>query len=271
MRAAILLALVLLTAGSAAAADAERVIAALTFGDGVAGDAVPVATGERVRSGERLMRVTLLDAPGSHLILRPGTELTLRVRQDGAAQRLVVALASGAVQVSIDDKGPYGEVSVVGAAVEARVVGTLFVVERARDSDYVAVVRGKVGVRLRQEVADALAGGGGEAELGARQGIAGGPDGLGSPQTLTTRPQLTKPGSVQEQGATPGGEGTWDVDEALTVIDAAPPIDSGDIVSDIAEAVSDAMADAIDAQVTHEIVLQTVGGTGLLGLPPGPP
>ena len=56
--------------------------------------------------------------------------------------------------MDVADKAPYSGVRVRGAALDVRVTGTLFVVERTRrDADYVALARGTVKVGLRPEVA----------------------------------------------------------------------------------------------------------------------
>jgi hypothetical protein len=266
----ILLALVCL---AAMAPGAERAIALHTYGDGLTAP-VMVMPDQVVTSGAQLAELKLLDAPGSALILNPGTALRLQQRETPAGTSLVIALDSGAVQVSISDKGRYADVHVIGGAIDVRVTGTLFIVERTRrDSDYVALIRGKVTVRLRQEVAEAVAAGTTDhLDLESQQGVGGGPGGLGKIDALTGRPQLgAGTASIKVQGTT--GTGGWDTDAAQDTIDGNQlgTLPTDGLGDDISSHISDAIGNNIEAQITGEVINQTLGGAAALGLPPGPP
>jgi hypothetical protein len=228
-----------------------------------------------VNSGGKLAEVRLLDAPGSTVILGPNSSIRLQSRETPNGTSLVIALDAGTVQVEINDRGRYADVHVVGAALDTRVTGTLFVVERSnRDSDYVALVRGKLTVRLRQEVLEALAAGSKDhVDLVAQQGVGGGPGGLGSIDNLNSRPQVGAGlPSVKDQGAAPGGD--WENNLAQDLIDSGgshtpPPLEG--IGDDIGNHVSDTIGQGIETQIGQEVINQTLGGSGILGPPPGPP
>jgi hypothetical protein len=253
---------------------AERALGLQTAGERIA-EPVLVQPEQAVSSGGMLAEVRLLDAPGSSVILGPNTTIRLQSRDGAAGTSLIILLDAGTVQVSIADKGRFADVHVVGAALDVRVTGTLFVVERAsRDSDYVALVRGKVTVRLRQEVLEALAAGSTDhVDLVAQQGVGGGPGGLGSIDHLNSRPQVgpSLP-SIKDQGAAPGAG--WDDDLAQDLIDGGGshiPPPSEDIGDDISNHVSETINKGIETQIGNEVINQTLGGSGILGPPPGPP
>jgi hypothetical protein len=268
-------ALILLIVSAALSAPAaERALGLQTYGERLAEPAL-VMPEQVVSSGAKLAEVRLLDAPGSTVILGANTSIRLQSRETPAGTSLVIALDAGTVQVEISDKGRYADVHVIGAALDVRVTGTLFVVERAsRDSDYVALVRGKVTVRLRQEVLEALAAGSKDhADLVSQEGIGGGPGGLGSVDHLNSRPQVgpSLP-SVKDQGAAPGGD--WDNNLAQELIDSGgthepPPSES--VGDDVSNHVLDSISKGIETQIGNEVINNTLGGSGILGLPPGPP
>ncbi len=278
-----LLALSVLPAATAAAVETKDVLGTESFGEGVKG-AVALVADQHVRSGSGLAQIVLEDAPGSNLILNPNSEVHLQRRPaPGGGTSLVICLDAGAVQVKIGNKGGYEDVHVLGSALDVRVTGTLFVVERVkRDTDYVALVQGKLSVGLRHEVAEAMAAGANDhADLVARQGVGGGPNGIGSIDALSSRPQLGgSTSSIQEKGLAPAGPGGggWDVDEAQADIDALAfnggpdggPV-TGVVVDDIADKVADSIAHGIDTQITNDVMNQTLGAPGDLGAPPGPP
>jgi hypothetical protein len=275
MRAAIL---VILASAAVHAADGTA-IAMQTYGDAVRGSAVAIAPDQHVRSGRSLAQLRVLDAEGTVVTLNPNSEIHLQRRAlpDGH-DGLFICLDEGAIQVNVGAKGPYREVHVLGAALDITDVGTLFVVEKvARDTDFVAVVRGKVSVRLRQEVSEAVAKGASDhAELGERQGVSGGANGMGVVQSLSSRPQLGGvTSSISEHGGAPPGPGggDWDVDDAQTIIDASGPVISPDdgVIDEILGHVDDSIVQSIETQVHNDVINQTIGSGGGLGLPPGPP
>ena len=126
------LALALVSAFVSTLAAAEA-LATWQFGPGLIAE-VPAAVGAeipadtRITAGDSLTRVTLVKAPQSHLVLAPGSIITLREVDGG----LVVELVEGVVQANIEDKGPYADLHIVGAAIDVRVTGTLFIVERVK-------------------------------------------------------------------------------------------------------------------------------------------
>jgi hypothetical protein len=152
-----------------------------------------VLTGQSVVAADAApLRLVCSEAPGITFILASGSTGTfsLETAADGGRQ-LILELATGAVQVDVQDRGPYAGVHVRGAAMDVHVTGTLFVVERSRrDADYIALVHGKVSVGLRPEVAKAT-GRHDEVQLTDRQGVsADTANGLGKPTDLSARPQI---------------------------------------------------------------------------------
>lgn len=221
---------ILLLATAACAADP---VGLWRFGVGTV-DGQPARSGTIVLTGQTVaaadgapLRMICHEAPGITAILAAGSHgrFAIETRADGARE-LVLELARGAVQVDVADRGPYAAIRVRGAAMDVRVTGTLFVVERPRqDADYIAMVRGKVVVGLRPEVARAT-GRGGEIELLERQGLsADTANGLGQPTALSARPQIALAAglraAIADQGAGIGDQGTpWDVDLAAELTGA---------------------------------------------------
>ncbi len=187
-----------------------------------------VLTGQEVIASDAApLRLICSEAPGITTVLAAGSKGRFIIEADGAGGRqLILDLERGAAQLDITDKTPYTAVRVRGAALDVRVTGTLFVVERTRqDADYVALVRGKVHVGLRPDVAKAL-GKAGELELLERQGVSGDTTtGVGAPTALSARPQIAFAAglraSVADQGSGLSDQGTgWDLDLAAELTGA---------------------------------------------------
>ena len=262
---------------------AAEALATWQFGTGKVAD-VPAEVGVEIpadtliSAGDGLARVTLAKAPQSHLVLAPGSVVTLREDAGG----LVVELIEGVVQANIEDKGPYADLHVVGATIDVRVTGTLFIVERVnKDTDYVALVQGKVQVNLRKEVALALNQDNGGVELLSRQGLSSSTaDGLGPVTALNSRPQVpatfaARATSVREQSGS--GSGGWNDDLAMELTSGLALEElTGNIVDAIRQQVSDQVANQVvqdvSAEITNTIVLEVVGGVQApLAGPPLPP
>lgn len=234
------------------------------------------------------LRLVCTEAPGITTILAAGSSGSFAVETDADGGRvLIVNLQRGAVQMDITDKAPFSAVRVRGAALDVRVTGTLFVVERTRrDADYVALVRGKVLVGLKPEVAKAL-GKAGEIELLERQGVAADTaSGLGTPSPLSARPQISfsasMRSSIADQGNGGSDQGTgWDLDlaEQLTgggiedEMGGGPSL-FGSLAEDLVDSLSElgSAPQAVGDQVTEAAGGgTTTGGAASLPLPPPPP
>lgn len=200
---------ILFLAGSLVAADLG------TLPDGSA-----IASDTPVKSGAALLQFALIGAPQSTVRLTPGSVVTLSEDAGG----LVLKLDEGAVEVDLPDKGRWSGLLVRGAVLEVRVVGTRFAVERQRkDADYALVLRGKVKVNLRAEIAKLL-GRAGEVELGPRQGVEGSGAGLGQVEPVSTQPNLATAASLAVQARTPDPTGaSW----SETVASGAPAATPG--------------------------------------------
>ncbi len=248
-----------------------------------------IASGATVKSVADLVRIGIDGAPGSAVILSPKSALTL-TSENG---KLVLVLDAGTVQVDLPDRGRWPGLIVRGAAAEARVVGTLFIVERTRtDADYIVLVRGALKVGLRREVALALNRQTSEVDLLPRQGVsASSGGGLGSAETLSSRPQvlsLTATQTAHDQGLVPDPAGSsWATDIAATETmrlmpdffsnvarEQANVIINQQVTREIAREVTNVINEEIRQQVTQQVV-QTVVGSGpsrtALAGPPGPP
>jgi hypothetical protein len=149
-----------------------------------------------------------------------------------------------------------------------------------RDTDYVALVRGKLSVALRQEVAEVVAAGARDhAELESREGVEGGLAGIGAVETLKSRPQLSvsagATGSIKDAPA--GGEGGWDVDAAAAAIaEAIAAAGGGDgsssvIADQVYDDIAEGIIDGIQDQITLDVLHTTLAPPFELGGPPGPP
>jgi hypothetical protein len=158
----------------------------------------------------------------------------------------------------------------------------LFVVERVKaDTDYIALVEGRVEVNVRKDVAKALNDEEKKGvELNAREGIGGSiSGGLTRVDALTSRPQLpsssARGAGVREDAM--DGSGDWAEDNAIadTTDEAMNDSMVDELASEISEQISDQITEDITIQVTNEVVLEIIGGgagaDGELGSPPGPP
>lgn len=264
-------------------ASAAEALGVWQFGDGTIAKAPAVVGAEiaadvSITSGDGVVRVTLAKAPKSHLVLSPHSVMHLTEEADG---HLLVHLDQGVLQANIGDKGPYRDLHVIGAAIDVKVTGTLFVVERVKaDTDYVALVEGRVQVNLRKDVAVALNREGQFVDLSARQGLGGSAGGGFSPvDTLTGRPQLPvtamRGGVVRESGL--AGGGGWENDQAMSMTFGGAPEDLANSVidevrSNITNQISQQVVNDVSQQVTDTIVQQVIGGSSQpLAGPPGPP
>lgn len=230
-----------------------------------------------VTAGDDVIRLSLVKAPKSQIMLSPRS--TVRLVEEGTS--LLVYVDSGVIQGNIADKGPYTDMHIIGAAINIRITGTLFVVERVKaDTDYIALVEGKVEVKLRKDVAKALgAEGKPGVDLDARQGIGGSTTGgLTRVDTLNSRPQLpttaARGTSVRDDAM--DGSGGWTEDTAVqvTTADELQTTVSTDISTEIANQISRQITDDVTTQVTNEVILEIIGGATVdaeLGTPPGPP
>ncbi len=239
-----------------------------------------------VATGPKAGRLTLSAAPATSLTLAPESSLSLE-EHDG---KLLVSLLSGTVQADVKDKGPYATVHVTGAVFDVGVTGTLFLVERVKgDTDYIALIEGRVKVSLREEVAKALGREVAPVELSGRQGLeASAGSGFGAVAALASRPSLPtggEPRSVRAQGVEGGGT-DWTTDTA-PVVDTPPPVvdaptpvvvPSEVIAASITEQVRQAVVQDVSTSVSEQVqqqvqeaVIQTVVAPAILGRPPGPP
>lgn len=257
-------------------------LAVWQFGAGTIDNQPAVVGGEIgsaavIASGDGMVRVSLAKAPKSLLMLSPHSIIRI---EEAAGDQVIVHLDQGILQANISDKGPYSELHVVGAAVDVRVTGTLFVIERVKaDTDYVALVEGRVQVNLRKDVAVALNEQGKSIDLSARQGLGGSLNGFAPVDTLTGRPQLpvvaSRSGTVRESGTTTTGG--WDEDMAMEMTTGALFGDVSDSIldevrSEITQQVSEQVITDVTNQVTDTIVQQIIGGVDQpLASPPGPP
>jgi hypothetical protein len=292
MRAAILLVIVLGSAASAADSIATWSAGPGTIAGTKAAPGDAIAADVRVIAGDRAAHVALARAPKCSLYLSAGGELSLASVAEGAGESLTVTLVSGQLEADIADKGPYASVHVRGAVMDVKVTGTLFVVERVKkDTDYVALIRGKVQVNMRKDLGEALAAlGGAGVDLNARQGLSAGLDGLGAIEQLLSRPQihtssLHQTSSLQGQGGAPGPESSWVTSDAADSFAGGPvtppelpvggvetpPADLGDVGGDIQSEIDESIQQDIQSAVTTEVVNQAFSGPNPISPPPGPP
>ncbi len=250
-----------------------------------------VLTGQEVVASDAApLRLVCHEAPGITAVIAAGSRGRFSIVPDATGGRqLVFDLEAGAVQLDVTDKAPYSGVRVRGAALDVRVTGTLFVVERTRrDADYVALVRGKVHVGLRPEVAKAL-GKAGELELLERQGVAGDTaGGVGAPTDLTARPQVAFAAGLRaaaaDQGSGASDQGTgWGVDLGADLtgaglegsgLDEVAGEPGGIPFSEMAEDLVDSFSELGSApeSITDQVT-ENAGAPagGSLPLPPPPP
>jgi hypothetical protein len=253
------------------------VLANQVVGEGMHGKPSPVIADQVVDSGVSLARVNFADGAKGFMLLAPGTKIHLKQASSKDGLSLVVAIDSGRIEVSLDKRGPYADVHVLGGSLDVRVTGTLFVVERqAHDQDYVALIHGKVSVHMRQDVTASIAAGARDAvELDDKQGISGGPNGMSATtDTLSSRPQLLVTSSLHEQGSQQNSN--WDQDSALSSLDANGNIGnsvSQDLSSNIGNHIANTIENEIGNQITNQINNDDLGHGGKtnFGAPPGPP
>jgi hypothetical protein len=272
-------------AADALAAEQPPAIATWALGEGtVAANAAKpgsdIALSQRVASTSTQPAKLVFAAPlvGS-LTLSPGAALTVVVETVGENRELVIDLDDGAVQVDLHDKGAFAAVRVRGAALDVRVTGTLFVVQRVkRDADYVALVQGKLSAGLRKEVADAL-GQGQRFDIDSRQGLgASTSGGLEQIASLTNRPQIASlKTSIKDQATgAKKGDGGWDQDLALDLLnDLLDQFGFDDaLLRELTDAIGEALFDDLNTGPADEVINSTFSSTsapGVLAPPPPPP
>ena len=257
-----------------------------SLGDGFVAE-VPAHPGSDITVGqlvtssaEKPAKIDFAAPMTGTLTLSPGAALTFVIETVAENKELVIDLSAGAVQIDLRNKGPFTAVRVRGAALDVRVTGTLFVVERIqRDEDYIALIQGKVKVSLRKEVADALGSSGQAFELENRQGVgATMGKGLGVMASLTNRPQIASANrkNIKEQSTGPQeGDGGWDKDLALDFLnDLLDQFGFNDaLMNELTDALGEALFEDLHTgpgdQVINRVFLNHT--SGLLGAPPPPP
>lgn len=278
-----LLGIAALGLSSAIAAEQAPPLATWALGDGTIASAVArpgsdIAIGQVVAATTSHPAKLTFAAPlAGSLTLSPGATLTMVVETIADTRELVIDLAAGAVQVDLHNKGAFAGVRVRGAALDVRVTGTLFVVQRVRrDADYVALVQGKLNAGLRKEVADAL-GQGQRFDIDSRQGIgASTGGGLEAIASLSNRPQVAKlKTSIKDQATGPKqGDGGWDKDLAADLLRDLldqPGLDDA-LLNELADALGDALFNDLDAGPGDQVINTAFsGGAGVLPPPPPPP
>jgi len=164
-------------------------------------------------SGNTVARIDFVTPTQGTLLLLPQSEVSLSSEDDAGHADLIVHLQRGRLEAKLDALGSYASLQVRGAAISIRVTGTIFVVDRTRrDTDYVAMVLGKVSISLRRDIAALLNRSDPPVELVAGQGLSGNTQtGLGQPQSLSAVASIsTFPkavaglGLVPEAGFAPG-------------------------------------------------------------------
>lgn len=268
------------------AADAAEpllpVLATWSLGDGTIAGSVAkpgsdIAIGQVVTSPTSQPAKVVFTAPlVGDLTLSPGASLTLNEETVAEQRELVIDLTEGAVQVDLDAKGPYAAIRVRGAALDVRVTGTLFVVQRVkRDADYVALIQGKLNAGLRKEISDAL-GQGQRFDIESRQGIgASTTGGLEAIASLVNRPQIASlKKSIKEQGTgEKQGDGGWDKDLALDLLnDLLDQLGLDDaLLGELVDALGDVLFDDLNAGPGDQVINTSFGSTSSGVLPPPPP
>lgn len=241
-----------------------------------------IAVGQRVASSaDKPAKIDFAPPLTGTLTLSPGAALTMVVETVAETKELVIDLASGAVQIDLRNKGTFAAVRVRGAALDVRVTGTLFVVERIkRDADYVALIQGKVKASLRKEVAEALGSSGQTFELENRQGVgASVSGGMSVMASLTKRPQMVSAQrkDLKEQSTTPpDGNGGWDQDLALDFLnERTDQLGFNDaVIHELTDALGEALFDDLQAGPGNQVidsVFATSPGGALASPPPPPP
>lgn len=262
-------------------------IATWTLGHGTVAEATAqpgssIAVGQRLASPvNQPAKIDFAPPMSGSLTLSPGAALTMVIETIGDTKELVIDLDAGAVQVDLHDKATFAGVRVRGAALDVRVTGTLFVVERVkRDADYVVLVQGKLKAGLRKDIADAL-GKGQVFDLESRQGIgASTSGGLDQIASLTNRPQVASlKTSIKDQSTDPQeGDGGWNTDLALELLNdllnqsGLSGLDDA-LLRELTDAIGDALFDDLNSGPGDQVI-NTVFATspsGVLASPPPPP
>lgn len=135
---------------------------------------------------------TLHVLPSSTVTLAAGGCVRFSTSPDGKI--LLADLDRGAAQFSIGGLGTYAGLVVRGAACEVTVTGTLFNMERTgEDADYLAMIHGRVKVKLKEALAKAL-NQPHEVDISDRTGLAmNAKSGFGKTEALRNRPQVDGP------------------------------------------------------------------------------
>ncbi len=290
-------------AEGAQGAERADVLATWKAGAGKIGDASATLGGEipsgtHMTAGDRAVRVVLAKAPRCSLYLSPKAEMFIDEKTDGTGTSLVAHLVSGQLEADIADKGAYTDVHVLGKIIDVKVTGTLLVVERVKaDTDYVALVHGKILVNVRKEVAEAIAALSGSegVEMNSRQGLTADASGLGPVHNLLGRPQIqtssaSEHSSLQSQGDTPAPDSSWDTsaaenstadggvngNSAGSGVEGGPQIGDHDVDlsnagNDINAQISSEIEKDVSNEVTNQVINQAFSGPNPLSPPPSPP
>jgi hypothetical protein len=244
-----------------------------------------IAGGTVISTGSSRGEMALVGAPGSRLIIGPESTLVLIETTRGGGPTLEVMLTRGVLEMDLPDRGRFTEAHVLGAVCDVRVTGTIFVVERTRaDADYVALIKGRVQVGVRPELAAILANGKTLIDLIDRQGLTADRNaGLGQAETLQSRPTIaatsaTSGTSTRDQGqrADPSGA-SWSTTTTAPVVTETPPAATvtPDDTAGLAATVTTDMASGVVSGITQEIVQEatqaTLDGLGAIPPPPAPP
>ncbi len=240
-----------------------------------------IAVGQRVASSaEKPAKIDLAAPMTGTLTLSPGAVFTFVVETVAESKELIIDLSAGAVQIDLRNKGSFTAVRVRGAALDVRVTGTLFVVERIkRDEDYIALIQGKVKVSLRKEVAEALGSSGQTFELENRQGVgASVSGGLGVAASLTKRPQISSAQrrNIKEQSTEPqAGDGGWDKDLALDFLnDLTDQLGFNEVLmNELTDALGESLFEDLHTGPGDQVINRVFSNlsSGVLGAPPPPP
>jgi hypothetical protein len=239
-----------------------------------------------VVAGTTVARLEFTAPTQGMLILLPESQLMLsrELSQDKPKKKpnqkadekaptdFIVELQRGRVETQLNALGDFASLQVRGAALSVRVTGTIFVVDRTRrDSDYVAMVLGKVSVTLRREIAALLQRTNPPVEITAGQGLGGNTQtGVGEVQTLSAPASVTafpkavaNLGLVPEAGFAPGA-GTGGVLDSgggsqIIVTELAPIIFEPALPQQIVEEINNAVTEQITTQIVEEVTQQIIG------------
>lgn len=261
---------------------ANTTIATWSLGQGtIAGSSVRPGTdlrlGQTATTGKQPAKIDFAAPLAGYLTLSPEASITVVVETVNDKPELVIDLTAGAVQVDLRNKGDYAAVRVRGAALDVRVTGTLFVVQRVkRDADYIALVQGTVKAGLRKEVADALGKGQQQFDLESRQGVgASTSGGMETIASLKNRPQIVSLlKSIKEQGTGPQeGDGGWNIDlviEFLNELFGDMGLDEA-LIKELTDALGDALFEDLNQGPGDQVINTIFSSPGVLGAPPPPP